>query len=76
MTTIINTPASTTEDSSAGVIIGIIFGALIVVFLLVFGIPYLRNRATPQTQVVPNDTTTINLTVPTVPSTNPTDTTK
>ena len=76
MTTIINTPPSTTEDSSAGVVIGIIFGALIVVLLLIFGIPYLRNRAAPQTQAVPNSATTVNVTVPAVPSTNTTGTTK
>ena len=76
MTTIINTPPSTTEDSSAGVIIGIILGALIVVLLVIFGVPYLRNRAVPQTRVVPNDVTTVNVTVPAVPSPSTTGTTK
>ena len=73
MTTIINTPPSTTEDSSAGVVIGIIFGALIVVLLIVFGIPYLRNRTSPQSPAaVPNGATTINVTLPAVTSPIPT----
>ncbi len=76
MTTIINTPPSTTEDSSAGVVIGIIFGALIVVLLVIFGIPYLRNRTSPQTQAVPNGVTTVNVTLPAAPSTDTTGTTR
>jgi Na+-driven multidrug efflux pump len=75
MTTIINTPPGTTEDSSTGLIIGIIFGVLIVVLFLVFGVPYLRNRtAPPQTQTVPNGDTTINVTVPSVAPVTPTNT--
>jgi hypothetical protein len=76
MNTIINTPPSTSEDSSAGVVIGIILGALLVILLVTFGIPYLKNRPSSQTQNVPDGPTTINVTVPSVPSTDTTVKTK
>jgi hypothetical protein len=76
MTTIINTPPNNTEDSSAGMVIGIIFGVLIVALLLIFGVPYFRNWVYPQTSAVPNNPTTVNVTVPAAPSTDTTGATK
>jgi flagellar biogenesis protein FliO len=65
MTTIINTPPSSTEDSSAGLVIGIIFGVLIVVLFLVFGLPYLRGRTYSQVPApAESNGTTVNVTVP------------
>ena len=76
MTTIINTPSpSPTEDSSAvGLVVGIIFGALVVIVALFFGIRhywYNPSLAAPaqSTVVVPSSGTTVNVTAPvTVPT--------
>jgi hypothetical protein len=76
MTTIINTQPSTTEDSPTGIVIGIILVALLVILLVTFGIPYLRNQPSAQTQNVPDGPTTINVTVPSIPSTDNTVKTK
>ena len=70
MTTIINTPpTSPTEDSSVGLVVGIIFGALIVILFLFFGIRYYwynPSNSVPNqsTVVVPSSGTTVNVTAP------------
>jgi hypothetical protein len=74
MTTIINTPPpSPAEDSSTGLVIGIIFGALIVILFLFFGVRYYWHgpsngvpNGTPSqaTVVVPSGGTTVNVTAP------------
>ena len=72
MTTIINTPPASTEDSSSGLIVGIIFGALIVILLIFFGVRYYRGQAyvtsnAPSTQAAIPTNTTVNITTPTAP---------
>jgi hypothetical protein len=76
MTTIINTPPSSpTEDSSTGLVVGIIFGALIVILFLFFGVRYYwhgSSNGVPNqaTMVVPSSGTTVNVTAPVAPATN------
>ena len=74
MTTIINTPPTQTEDSSSGIVVGIIFGAFIVILLLIFGVRYYTHNGpsangsytTPVQAVVavPGGGTTVNMTTP------------
>ncbi len=50
MATIVNNPSGTSEDSSAGVVIGIVIALLIIVLFFAFALPYIRNT----TPGVPN----------------------
>ena len=76
MTTIINSPSpSPTEDSSAiGLVVGIIFGVLVVILFLYFGVRYYWYNPSigapaQSTVVVPSSGTTVNVTAPvTVPT--------
>ena len=46
MATIVNNPG-TTEDSGAGVVIGVVIALLVIVLFFAFALPYIRNGATP-----------------------------
>ncbi|HLD60586.1 MAG TPA: hypothetical protein VJA27_00400 [Patescibacteria group bacterium] len=60
MTTIVNTPAVTRDDSSVlGTIVGIVILAIAAFFFVVYGVPYLRRavnnyRAPAQNTAAPN----------------------
>ncbi len=48
MATIVNNPGTTTEDSGAGVVIGVVIALLIIVLFFAFALPYIRsNSGTP-----------------------------
>ncbi len=69
MTTIINTPPTVpVEDSSAGVLVGIILGALIVIALLVFGTRYYWHGSPSTSQTAPSGATTVNISTPIIPA--------
>jgi hypothetical protein len=61
MATVINNPSGSENNSSAGVIIGVIVAILLIAAFLLFVLPAIRNRgATP----APQDSTNINVSVP------------
>jgi hypothetical protein len=56
MATIVNNPG-TTEDSSAGVVIGVVIALLIIVLFFAFALPYMRsNSGTPGVPNTGSDT--------------------
>jgi hypothetical protein len=63
MATIVNNPG-TTEDSSAGVVIGVVIALLIIVLFFAFALPYIRNNGV--TPGVPNtgSDSTVNVELP------------
>jgi hypothetical protein len=65
MATIVNNPGpGTTEDSSAGVVIGVVIALLIIVLFFAFALPYIRNSGT--TPGVPNTGSDVNIDLPDV----------
>ncbi len=59
MATVINNPPATdTDSSSAGVIIGVILGILLIILFFVYGLPALRSAPSSTT-----DTSNVNLKV-------------
>jgi predicted metalloprotease len=53
MTTVINNPGGSSEDGGAGVVIGAVITIVILVILFfVFGLPIIRNRAEPTTNII------------------------
>jgi hypothetical protein len=64
MATIVNNPGNTTEDSSAGVVIGVVIALLIIVLFFAFALPYIRNNGV--TPGVPNtgSDSTVNVELP------------
>jgi len=57
MATIVNNPSDKREDSSAGVVIGIVIALLIIVLFFAFALPYIRNTTpgVPNTGSTPTD---------------------
>ncbi|MEI6057579.1 MAG: hypothetical protein WCQ60_01225 [bacterium] len=74
MTTIINTPPTQTEDPASAIVVGIVFGAFIVILLLIFGVRYYAHSGpsangsytTPMQAMVtvPGGVTTVNVVTP------------
>lgn len=62
MATIINNPTGTTEDSSAGIIIGVVVALLLVVLFILFVWPSISGRATPTDNTTPS--ANLNVTLP------------
>ncbi len=75
MTTIINTPPTSqtveSADSGMGIILGVLFGILLVVLFLIYGLPAIRaNNPQPKP-----DSINVNVQLPTTDKTNPAPTT-
>jgi hypothetical protein len=64
MATIVNNPG-TTEDSSAGVVIGVVIALLIIVLFFAFALPYIRNNGvTPGVPNTGSNDSTVNVELP------------
>lgn len=70
MATIVNTPAGTSNDSSAGIIIGVIIALVLIVLFFVYGLPYLRDGVRESSS--PSTNINVDLPLPTLTNPQPT----
>ncbi|MDD5068601.1 MAG: hypothetical protein PHS53_04350 [Candidatus Pacebacteria bacterium] len=61
MSTIINTPGNSSEDSGLGIILGVLIAIIVIVLFFVYGLPALRGSQTAQ----PSNGINVNVSLPT-----------